>query len=173
MTIPLDGVPLADHARVLGELSAAGYSDLWTSEVGGADAFTPLAVGALAAPTARLGTAIVPAFTRGPALVAMQAATMALLAPGRFALGIGSSSNVIVESWNGVPFRSPLARTRDLLRFLRAALSGERVSATYDSFAINGFRLEETPSIAPPILVAALRERMLRLGGAEGDGVIL
>ena len=103
----------------------------------------------------------------------MQAATLASLAPGRFVLGIGSSSNVIVESWNGIRFETPLARTRDLLRFLRVALAGERVTETYETFAVEGFRLEETPASVPPIFVAGLRERMLRLGASEADGVIL
>jgi probable F420-dependent oxidoreductase len=88
-------------------------------------------------------------------------------------LGIGSSSNVIVESWNGVPFEAPLARTRDLLRFLRPALAGERVSEKFQTFAVNGFRLENAPLHPPPILVAGLRERMLHLGASEGDGVIV
>lgn len=173
MTIPLEGVAMTDAASVAADLVAAGCSELWSSEVAGVDAFTPLVVAATAAPGARLGTAIVPAFTRGPAVVAMQAAALASLAPGRFALGIGSSSNVIVESWNGIPFDKPFARTRDLLRFLLAALAGERVTERYDTFAVDGFRLEEAPPVPPPVLVAALRERMLRLAGAEADGVIL
>jgi probable F420-dependent oxidoreductase len=98
---------------------------------------------------------------------------MADAAPGRFAIGIGSSSNVIVERWNGVPFVEPYKKVRDVVRFLRDALSGEKVAKTYDTFEVNGFRLGVRPEQTPPILVAALREGMLRLAAREGDGAII
>jgi probable F420-dependent oxidoreductase len=94
-------------------------------------------------------------------------------APGRFALGIGSSSNVIVERWNGVPFAEPYQRVRDVVRFLKDALSGQKVAQSYDSFTIQGFRLGVRPEVPPTILVAALREGMLRLAGREADGAII
>ncbi|MBW8826446.1 MAG: LLM class F420-dependent oxidoreductase [Acidobacteria bacterium] len=173
MTVPFDGQPLTTLGESLRELEALGYTDVWSSEVGGTDAFTPLAVAAVVAPSLRLGTAIVPAFTRGPALIAQSAATLAALAPGRFVLGVGSSSDVIVERWNGAPFERPLTRTRDVVRFVRQAMTGNKVTATFDTFAVDGFRLELVPDQPPPILVAALREGMLRLAGSEADGVIL
>ena len=84
-----------------------------------------------------------------------------------------SSSNVIVERWNGVPFVEPYKKVRDVVRFLRDALSGEKVAKSYDTFEVNGFRLGVKPEVAPPILVAGLREGMLRLAGREGDGAII
>ena len=125
------------------------------------------------APALRLGTAIVPAFTRAPAVMAQSVASVASAAPGRFAFGIGTSSNVIVERWNGVPFVEPYKRVRDMVRFLRAALTGEKVAQKYDTFEVQGFRLGLVPEVQPPILVAALREGMLRLAGREGDGAII
>ena len=89
MTIPISGVPLDQHREVLREMVDLGYTDFWSAEAGGYDAFTPLALAAAWAPEARLGTAIVPAFTRGPALMAMSAASLAEAAPGRFVVGIG------------------------------------------------------------------------------------
>jgi probable F420-dependent oxidoreductase len=115
----------------------------------------------------------VPAFTRAPACLAQCAASLADAAPGRFAIGIGSSSNVIVERWNGVPFVEPYKKVRDVVRFLRDAFTGEKVSKVYDTFEVQGFRLGVRPETQPPILVAALREGMLRLAGREGDGVII
>jgi probable F420-dependent oxidoreductase len=173
MTVPLSGVPLADHAGIYAALAQAGFTDLWSSEVAGADAFTPLALAAAWQPELRLGTAIVPVFTRGPGLLAMTAAALAEAAPGRFALGIGASSPVLVQDWNAVAFTEPYRRTRDMLRFLRAALRGEAVDEAYDTFAVRRFRLERPPAVPPPILLAALRPRMLRLAGTEADGVIL
>jgi probable F420-dependent oxidoreductase len=173
ITIPFEGVPLPDQRELVRSLPDLGYTDVWTAETDGADAFTPLALASQWSPSLRLGTAIVPVFTRGPATLASCAATLAAVAPGRFALGIGSSSNVIVERWNGIPFASPYARVRDTVRFLRAALSGAKVSERYETFAVDGFRLSLVPDPPPTLLVAALRPGMLRLAGREGDGAII
>jgi probable F420-dependent oxidoreductase len=172
MTVPLPG-PLHSHRDKLVELADLGYTDIWSAESDGADAFTPLALAAAWEPRLRLGTAIVPAYTRSPACFAQSVASLADAAPGRFAIGIGSSSNVIVERWNGVPFVEPYKKVRDVVRFLRDALGGEKVTKTYDTFEIQGFRLGVRPEHAPPILVAALREGMLRLAGREADGAII
>jgi probable F420-dependent oxidoreductase len=172
MTVPLPG-PLHTHRDGLAELADLGYTDVWSAEADGADAFTPLTLAAAWEPRLRLGTAIVPAFTRAPACLAQCVASLADAAPGRFAVGIGSSSNVIVERWNGVPFVEPYRKVRDVVRFLRDALSGEKVLAKYDTFEVRGFRLGVRPEQAPPILVAALREGMLRLAGREADGAII
>ena len=172
MTVPLPG-PLHSHRQRLGELADMGYTDIWSAESDGIDAFTPLALASAWEPRLRLGTAIVPAYTRSPACLAQSAASLADAAPGRFAIGIGSSSNVIVERWNGVPFVEPYKKVRDVVRFLRDAFSGEKVSKKYDTFEISGFRLGVRPEFTPPILVAALREGMLRLAAREGDGAII
>src|SRR5215475_12566319 len=127
VTVPLDGVPLTEHPALYRELADAGYTDLWSAESNGADGFTPLALAAATEPRLRLGTAIVSSFTRGPAIIAQSAAALACAAPGRFVLGIGASSDVIVRRWNGVLFEAPYSRTRDLVAFLRAAFTGERI----------------------------------------------
>ncbi len=173
MTVPLGGIPLADHAAVYAALADAGFTDVWSAEVNGADAFTPLALAAAWQPGLRLGTAITPVFTRGPGLLAMSAAAVADVAPGRFALGIGASSPVLVSDWNAVEFTEPFRRTRDMLRFLRAALRGDTVDGAFDTFAVRRFTLERPPVVPPPLLLAALRPGMLRLAAAEADGVIL
>jgi probable F420-dependent oxidoreductase len=150
-----------------------GYTDFWSSEANGHDGFTPLAMAAAWTPTARLGIAIIPAFTRGPALMAQSVASLADAAPGRFVMGIGTSSNVIVERWNDVPFEKPYQQTRDMVKFLRKALTGEKVDEEFESFTVRGFRLGVKLEQQPPILIAALREGMLRLAGRVGDGAIL
>jgi probable F420-dependent oxidoreductase len=173
ITVPLSGVPLPDHQAVYATLAEAGFTDLWSSEVNGTDAFTPLALAAAWAPSFQLGTAIAPVFTRGPGLLAMTAAALAEVAPGRVQLGIGASSPVVVEDWNSVDFASPYARSRDMLRFLSAALAGETVTEEYETFAVRRFRLERPPAVPPKIHLAALRPGMLRLAAAAADGVIL
>lgn len=173
MTVPLAGVPLSGHAGVFRALADAGFTDAWSAEVNGADGFTPLALAAAWAPGLRLGTAVAPVFTRGPGLLAMTAAALAEAAPGRFQLGIGASSPVVVGDWNAAEFAEPWARTRDTLHFLRAALAGEPVNRDFGTFAVRRFRLERPPAIPPALLLAALRPGMLRLAATEADGVIL
>jgi len=172
LTIPLPG-PLHGQQDFYRELVDLGYTDVWSAESNGAEGMIPLALAAAWAPELRLGTAILPAYTRSPALMAQTAATMADAAPGRVAFGIGSSSNVIVENWNGIPFEEPYKRVRDTVRFLKDALTGEKVTQEYDSFNIKGFRLGIVPEQPPKLLVAALREGMLRLAGREADGAIV
>jgi probable F420-dependent oxidoreductase len=94
-------------------------------------------------------------------------------APGRFVLGLGASSPVIVGNWNGIAFDRPYQRTRDVLRFVRAALAGERVDGEFETFRVRRFKLEQPPAQPPPILLAALRPQMLALAGREADGAIL
>ncbi|MQA84897.1 MAG: LLM class F420-dependent oxidoreductase [Streptosporangiales bacterium] len=173
LSIPLPGLPLPAHRDVVAALPDLGYTDVWSSEADGADGFTPLALASAWAPQLRLGTAIIPVYTRGAAVLAQSAATLAEAAPGRFAFGIGVSSQVIVEDWNGMRQDRPYARARDTIRFLRAAFAGEKVSQEYETFAVRNFRLGVVPEQPPPILLAGLREGMLRLAGREADGAIL
>jgi probable F420-dependent oxidoreductase len=162
LTIPFSGVPLGEHGDLLRRAEAAGYDDLWTAETAGADGFTPLALAAVHTTGMRLGTGVVNAFTRGPAVLAQHAAALADASGGRFVLGLGSSSNVIVERWNCVPFEKPLSRMRAAIEGLRPVLAGDR--------GFGGFRLETAPAYPVPIVVAALRGKMLGLAAELGDG---
>lgn len=170
LTIPLAGMKLPEQREIISELAGLGYTDVWSAETNGADAFTPLALASQWAPELRLGPAIVPVYTRGPALLAQQAATLAELAPGRFVMGIGTSSPAIVQRWNGIPFEQPYARVRDVHRFLRRALAGEKV--TDEALGVKGFKLDLVPEVPPKIVIAALRPGMLHLAAREADGAI-
>jgi probable F420-dependent oxidoreductase len=165
LTVPFPGVPLAAQEPLVRRAEAAGFQDLWSAETNGADAFTPLALAAAWTERMRLGTGIAGVFTRGPALLAMHAAALADASEGRFVLGIGSSSDVIVERWNGIPFARPRTKVRETLEALRPILRGDR--------GPGGFRLETPPAHAVPVYVAALRERMLRLAGEQADGTFV
>ncbi len=174
ITIPFDSVPLAEQRDWIAEVEQLGYTDVWSAEADATDAFTPLVLASQWAPTLRLGTAIVPAYTRAPGVLAQQIATLAAVAPGRVAFGVGASSNVIVERWNGVPFEDPYRRVRDTVRFLRPTLAGEKTDFDGSNLSSHGFRLKiKGLDTKVPILVAALREGMLRLAGREGDGAII
>ncbi len=167
LTLPLHGLPLAEQRELVAGLPDLGYTDAWSAELNGVDAFTPLVLASQWAPALRLGTAIVGIYTRAPVALAVSAATLADLAPGRFVMGIGTSSKVAVEQWNGIPFAQPYQRSRDMLRFLREALAGGKVSHEYETFSVDGFRLDPAPQVPPALALAALRPGMVRLAAAE------
>lgn len=173
IAFPFGGLPLSEHRRVIEELPDLGYADVWTGEAAGHDGITPLALASAWAPSLGLGTAVLPVQTRGPALLAMTAATLAMATSGRVVLGIGSSGRPFVEDINGIPFGAPYEMVRDTLSFLRRALSGEFVEGDFNSFAIQGFQLDLHGNQRPKIMVGALRPRMLRLATSEADGVIM
>ncbi|HSK49401.1 MAG TPA: LLM class F420-dependent oxidoreductase [Solirubrobacterales bacterium] len=162
LTLPLPGLQLADHRQHVERAEATGYTDLWSGETAGPDGFTPLALAAAWTERMRLGTGIVGVFQRGPALLAQQAAALASGSDGRFVLGIGSSSDRIVEGWNGIPFERPLSKVRETLDFLDVALAGERTPS--------GFKLETPPAEPVPVVLAALRGKMLELAVQRAAG---
>ena len=166
LSIEVPGLGLRDHEPLVRAAEAAGYTDVWSEETAGHDAFTPLVMAATWSERLRLGTGVVNAFTRGPAVLAQQCVALQEASGGRFVLGIGSSSNVIVERWNGIPFEKPRTRVRETVGFLRAALAGERAGE-------GRFKLEKLPPEPVPIYIAALRERMLQTAGELGDGAFV
>jgi probable F420-dependent oxidoreductase len=172
LSVPLESFTLAEHAEIAREAEQLGYTDAWSFEVDGVDCFTPLAVVGHATGL-RVGTAIANVFTRGPATLAITAAGMAEIAPGRFCLGVGAGSEPIVEAWNGGRFDRPATRVREMVQFLRSALTGDRVVFQGKTFSVDGFRLTRPPAQPVPIHVAALRPGMLRVAGEVGDGVVL
>jgi len=172
LSVPFDGFTLAEHADLAREAERLGYTDAWSFEVDGVDCFAPLAlIGA--ATTMRVGTAIANVFTRGPATLAISAAGLAEIAPGRFCLGIGAGSQPIVESWNGGVFARPATRVRETALFLRQAFADERVVFQGQTFSVDGFRLSRALAAPVPIHVAALRPGMLRVAGEVGDGLVI
>ncbi len=161
LTLPLPMTSLADSGEHVKRAEAAGYTDVWSGETNGPDGFTPLALSCEWTEKARLGTGVVAVPIRGRALLAMQAAALADASGGRFALGIGSSSDRIVEGWNKLPLEKPLTRMAEAIDFLRPVLKGERV---------DGFKLESAPGNEVPIVLAALRGKMLKLAVEKADG---
>jgi len=162
LTVPLTGIGLPDNEEHFKRAEAAGYTDLWSGETNGPDGFTPLSLASAWTEKARLGTGVVGVMQRGRALLAQEAAAIADASGGRFALGIGASSDRIIEGWNAMPFEKPLTKMSETLDFLRTALSGER--------ADGGFKLERAPAEKVPIILAALRGKMLKLAVEKADG---
>ena len=171
LPIPPDLPACQRAARRMEEL---GYESVWIADTGaGPDAFVVAAAVAAVTSRLRIGTAVVPVYTRTPSVFAAAAGSVAQLAPGRFVLGIGASSETIVEGWGGVPFVKPLTHVREATTVIRQMLAGERVTFEGSRLRTRGFRLVSPPPRPVPIYLAALMPPMLELAGEIGDGVIL
>ena len=165
---------LAMCRRVAERVEALGYDSVWIADTGaGPDAFVVGAAVATCTTRLRIGTAVIPVYTRTPSVMAAGAGSLAQLAAGRVVLGIGASSETIVDAWGGVPFTRPLNRIRETVGVLRSMLAGERVTFEGRTIRTRGFRLVSPPPRPVPIYLAALMPPMLELAGEIADGVIL
>ena len=150
-----------------------GYHSFWTGESWGRDAFTVLTMVACHTENLRLGTGIVTTYSRTPALIAQTIASLDILSNGRAILGLGSSGKVVVEGWHGVPFDSPLARTREYIEIIRKALSGSRVDHHGKFYQMERFRMISPPVQKKlPIYIASLGQKNLELVGEHADGCL-
>ena len=172
-TVPLLPFTVRESCELAREAEGRGYTDAWSAEVSGTDGFAVAAAVGVATESMRLGTAIVPAYTRPPALIAMGALTAQQASNGRFTLGIGASSPAIIESWMGLAYDRPYRRMKETLEAVRAALTGEKVDYVGETLHVKGFRLESPPAQPIPIFLAALGPRMLGLAAEAADGVAL
>jgi probable F420-dependent oxidoreductase len=150
-----------------------GFDDVWTAEIGDPDAFVVLAAAACHTQHARLGTMIVPLGVRTAVNLAAAASSVCQLAPGRFGLGLGVSTPAVIDGWHGADFARPLTRTRETIALLRAVFAGDPTDFDGQTLRSHGFRLNRLPEPPPPISLAALNPKMLRLAGAIADGIWL
>ena len=151
---------------------SSGLGSAWIIE----DYFQPGAfalAAAAAAVTERLaiGLGVVNPYTRHPALLAMETAALAGIAPGRVVLGLGSSNRHWIQTQMGIPFSAPLGGLRESIGIIRGLLDGERVSARGEIFTVDGVRLEWSPSERVPLLLGVKGPRALALAGEMADGV--
>jgi F420-dependent oxidoreductase-like protein len=173
-----------DLRRTARHAESLGYDSIWTAEAWGSDAFTPLAFLAACTTRLRLGTAIAQVWARTPGTTAMTALTLQHLSGGRLLLGLGVSGPQVVEGWHGVPFRRPLAVTREYVAVLRKALAADaKVEHDGDVYTIPyrgpgatglGRPLRSTLPAAPdtPLLVAALGPKNTALAAEVADGLL-
>lgn len=150
----------------------AGFGSLWVIE----DYYHPGAytlAAAAAAVTERMtiGLGVVNPYTRHPALVAMETAALAGLAPGRVVLGLGSSNRKWIDAQMAIPFKTPLEGLREGVEIVRRLLDGERLSYTGEVFTVRDIALETPPPSPVPILLGVKGPRALQLAGEMADGV--
>lgn len=149
-----------------------GYDSTFVTHIAGRDSLTVLAAYAAATERIRLGTGVLPIYSRTPVATAQTAATIDELSGGRMVLGLGVSHRVTVENWYGDEIRRPVTEMREYVGAVRAMFRGEDPSAGDKwptSFHFMGYEVRSEL----PIYVAALSPRMLRLAGEIADGVLL
>ena len=156
------------------EVEAAGLDRVWLAETSGPD---PLLAAALIAREHDLevGTAVVPVWSRTPAVLAAAAADIAAIGHRRpFHLGLGAGGQAIVERWHGLDFAGSVERVADTIAILRQALAGERTAHHGDRARSEGFRLSSPPCAGDvDLYVGGMGPRMLDLAGRVADGLIL
>ena len=170
VTLP-EGPDIRRTAARLQWAERNGIPDAWFGDSGAPDTLTQAAAVARHTTSIRIGIAATPVYTRSPAVIAASVNVLGQLLPGRFVMGIGSSSQTIMGRWNGIPLDKPLTRVRETAELVRSMLTGARSDFTGVTVRSHGYR---QPSLEnpPPIYIAALRPKMIEMAAEVGDGVI-
>ena len=174
VSIPVEeGLPVEQLVGLAREAERCGYDAVVAGEVAGPDVFALLAAVASATQHVTIGTGVVPMSTRPVGLLAMGFQTLASLAPGRVIAGVGVSSPTVIERWHGGEFAPPLPYVKELLPALRRALDGEKLDLEGELVRSQGFRTTLPQGERIPIVVGAMRPRMVGLSGELADGAFL
>ena len=159
------------------EAERLGVDYVWSAEAWGHDAATPLAFVAARTSRIRLGTGIMQAGTRTPALVAMTAMSLDAMSGGRFILGLGVSGPQVIEGWHGIKFEQPLTRMREIAEIVRRAVRGERLTYKGKVYELplpggegKALRSAAKPRPGIPIYLATLSPKSLEMTGEIADG---
>jgi F420-dependent oxidoreductase-like protein len=159
------------------EAERLGVDCVWSAEAWGHDAVTPLAFVAARTSRIRLGTGIMQAGTRTPALVAMTAMSLAAMSRGRFLLGLGVSGPQVIEGWHGIRFERPVQRIREMVEIVRRVTRGERLEFKGSVYELplpggegKALRSAAKPQPNIPVYLATLSPRSLEMTGEIADG---
>ncbi|MCB1704754.1 MAG: LLM class flavin-dependent oxidoreductase [Halioglobus sp.] len=148
-----------------------GISDAWFSDAGAPDTLTQIAAVGHHTSTIRIGVAVTPVYTRSPSVLAASADVISQVIPGRFVMGLGSSSQTIMGQWNGIPLEKPLTRVKETAQLVRQMLKGEKTDFKGETLYSRGYRQAPAEN-PPPIYIGALRSKMIEMAAEVGDGVI-
>ncbi len=148
-----------------------GFPDAWFSDAGAPDTLTQIAAVAHHTTSIRIGVAVTPVYTRSPSVLAASANVIGQVLPGRFVMGLGSSSQTIMGAWNGIPLEKPVTRVKETAQLVRQMLKGEKTNFDGVTLKSHGYRQAPMDN-PPPIYLAALRPKMIEMAAEFGDGVI-
>jgi F420-dependent oxidoreductase-like protein len=126
MQVPYSG-GFKESAQLVQDYEKAGLDIVWVAEAYGFDGVSMMGYLAATTDTIKIGSAILPIYTRTPALIAQTAAGLDFVSDGRFILGIGASGPQVIEGFHGVPYQAPLGRTRELIDICRMAWKREKL----------------------------------------------
>ncbi|MEZ4569572.1 MAG: LLM class flavin-dependent oxidoreductase [Thermomicrobiales bacterium] len=150
-------------AELIVHAEQSGVSTAWmTMGAMGSDTLTLYAAAAVETETIKLGTSIIPAFTREPFTIATQVLVLDDIAPGRLLLGVGISHGPTMGGIYGVPFDRPLSRLREYLQVLRPVLHDGEVEFRGEFYSVRG-RLPGAPGT--PVLISALGPKSFETAG--------
>ncbi len=172
MAVTLPGGPkVSDTIDRVQWAEAHGYTDAWFGDGGAPDALTTAAILGAYTDKMRIGVAVTPVFTRTPAVLAATANAIGQVLPGRFVMGLGSSSHNMMDGWHGVPMQKPVTRVRETAIMVKSMLAGEKSNFDLDTLHSHGYR--QMPLEHPvPVYMAALRGKMIENAAEFSDGVI-
>jgi 5,10-methylenetetrahydromethanopterin reductase len=169
----IEALPLDLVRKFAIEAEASGAEHVWFPEITFGDAFIPAAAAAMETKRIRLATGIVGIWSRSPVAMALTAASLSQLCPGRLILGLGLQAKSYVERWHGRPYDKTLKAMREYVTIVRSILAGKNTSLEGEIFRVKNFQLMIPPPDPPiPIYLAAVGPKMNELGGEIADGVL-
>jgi len=149
-----------------------GFDSVYTTHIAGRDSLTVLTAYAAATERIKLGTGVLPIFSRTPASTAQTAATIDEYSGGRMVIGLGVSHKVTVENWFDAEITKPVTQMREYAGIVKAILRGEP-APDGEFFNTNFAFMGYPPRPELSVYIAALSPNMLQLAGEIGDGVML
>ncbi|HXE89829.1 MAG TPA: LLM class flavin-dependent oxidoreductase [Terriglobales bacterium] len=169
----LEALPLGEVRRFARLADACGWQNAWFPEITFGDAFVPAAAAALETSRLCLATGVVGIWSRSPVAMALTAASLSQLCPGRMILGLGLQARSYVEDWHGARYAKTLTAMREYVTILRRILGGESVTFEGEVFRVRNFQLQVLPPDPPvPIYLAAIGPKMAHLAGEMADGIL-
>ncbi len=170
VTLPA-GPRVQDTIKRVKWAEANGIPDAWFGDSGAPDSLTTAGILAAHTKLIRIGVAVTPVYTRTPAVLAATANTLGQVLPGRFVMGLGSSSQTMMDGWHGVPLDKPVTRVKETAIMVKSMLAGEKSNFDLSTLRSRGYR--QAPMEQPvPVYLAALRAKMIEMAAEVGDGVI-
>ena len=146
---------------------------VWIPETWGMENFSILSLASKENTFSKIGSSIINIYSRSPSLIAMGAATIDTISNRRLVLGLGTSSQPLIEDFHGDKFERPLKRMEECVEIIRLILSGKLLNYDGEIFSLRNFSLLiKPPRNTIPIYLAAVNQKMVELAWKIADGVI-